>query len=202
MNPKPKIPQYLIDLLSSSEFFETLRRVTNVVGLNLDQEGELYVLICNIFTGKDSSDDFYNNLVDKLEVSREVAQRTIEEVNHEIFQVFRARLQTTTQAQQAQSNASLEKAGNFTIEPTGEAHLDTHAMPIPVKPYAGPTHVEPLVDLLMTTPVANSADKVIKPAHSTGDIPPNLPTGSEPPARTPVVPPRPAGPDPYREPIE
>ena len=89
--------------------------------LNIDQMGELYAEIMDIFGGKRSSKDFVGDITDRLEIDAKSAVKIAQEVNKVIFQVIKSGMQaeSTTNDTQTTNRAtisSIEQAGGFTIE--------------------------------------------------------------------------------------
>ncbi len=176
------IPKQFKDLAESAELYDQSEKVGEKFGLMIDQIGELDAEIRGVLLGLFKPADFPQHLVERLEIKSDVAQKITEEVNKEIFQVIKAKLQAETPPENIHSD--LEKVGGFTIEE--ESAPLHHPEPQP--------HTEPLVDHLLSKPTYVPQEKVqVTPAAPTTLVTPVKPA-------EPVK--KPTGPDLYREPIE
>jgi hypothetical protein len=176
------IPKQFKDLAESAELYDQSEKVGNKFGLMIDQIGELDAEIRGVLLGLFKPTDFPQHLVERLEIKLDVAQQITEEVNKEIFQVIKAKLQAETPVDN--SNADLEKIGDFTIE---EESAPLHQPVVE-------THTEPLVDHLLSRPTYVPQEKV--QAAPVVPVTPVAPVKPVEPVK------KPSGPDLYREPIE
>ncbi|MDE1975522.1 MAG: hypothetical protein KGI49_03380 [Patescibacteria group bacterium] len=186
----------------------------------MDQIGQLIDQVGLVMLGLMPSGEFVNNFSDVASIDRTKATSIAEDINAQIFDKLRSAMRTmqgeiqTESETQSQNKAisSIERAGNFEIEKVGgdvagggggaagetpdvtEKDRDTILSEVE-NPRSGADSgtervmSEPLVDQLLAGPTARPEEKV--------DVTPAKPA-PKPPASTPS---KPAGADPYREPI-
>jgi curved DNA-binding protein CbpA len=211
------IPKEIKDFSESAELFDVSEKIGNQFGLHIDQIGELDSRIRAILRGLASSKSFSDEIKKVLEITPDLASKITEEVNKQVFQVLKTKMQDIEKS----SISDLEKIGNFTIDKPEreeaeekteslktmsdetvtsthrEALLNALENPEPTPQLVLSTkddvHTEPLVDLLMNKPTSIPEERVVKVS----------------PAPTPVTTPKvepvkkvAPGPDPYRETID
>jgi seryl-tRNA synthetase len=211
------IPKEIQEFSESADLFDISEKIGNQFGLHIDQIGELDSRIRAILRGLASSKTFSNEIQKVLEITPDLASKITEEVNKQVFQVLKTKMQDIEKS----SISDLEKIGNFTIEQpekeeaeekteslksmSDETVTSTHReallnalenpepTPQPVMSTGDNIHTEPLVDLLMNKPTSIPEERVVKMS----------------PAPTPVATPKvepvkkvALGPDPYRETID
>lgn len=116
MNPvNTKVPKELIELMSSQTLFDAIENIGNSIPLQLDQSGELYVIICEIITRKISSADFTKNVMRCLEVGADIAEKIRAETNRHIFDVIKSNMQSQS-IQDDSATKTLERIGGFSVE--------------------------------------------------------------------------------------
>jgi hypothetical protein len=228
------IPPEFLQLAQSAELYDQSEKIGEKFGLHIDQIGELDAEIRDVLEGASNSKDFVEHIAERLEIDKGRAIEITEEVNKEVFQAIRSLLQNQTEeensAQQQQSTASFEKAGDLSIEQQGrddnrpgspaptDLEQKDHILDSIENPQPGnekisrkyeQTYVEPMMDHLLSTPAA-------QPMHKSALFSTGLPEDPIQPATPPqpvpkqapetlIQPPAPtkrAGPDPYKEPIE
>ncbi len=216
------------DLIDSSELYDDIESIGNDLDLHIDQVGELYAEIIDILRGINKSADFTKHIQTRLEIDAAKANQILKLVNTKVFDTLRSNMQTTL----TEGNIkSVEQAGNFSIEkesPTSNEPTPANVTPankakilndieFPISgrgtvvgaksgsSYAD-NHTEPLVDQLLSMPTTIKEDKVLinNPVMPTTppktSVPPQV--VPEPPKKLPDLPPKPKGPDLYREPIK
>ena len=177
-----EIPEQMKKLAKDPQLYDVVEKIATKFDLMLDQAGELDAEIRRVLLGMSKAADFPKNIEGLLEIKFDVAQQITEEVNKEIFQVIKAKLQAETPVDT--SNSDLEKVGGFTIE---EESAPLHQPVVE-------THTEPLVDHLLSKPTYVPQEKVqAAPVVPVAPVTPVKPV-------EPVK--KPSGPDLYREPIE
>lgn len=223
------IPDSIKVLADSPEIFDATEKVGKKFGLHIDQIGELDAHIRQVLRGYESSKEFTKNIQQSLEINGDLAKDITSEVNQVIFQTIRAKLQSES-TEQEKTVSPLEKAGNFSVEPSlaspsadgrepesttnnGEVTEEDRAdilsgieNPAPTMPTPADHRAEPLVDHLLSNPASQPEQNV---EHDDAPAPLNIPASPEvsapKPAPAPIPKPAPqprSGPDPYREVIE
>lgn len=185
-------------VVTSPELFDALQHIENVLGLHIDQTGELYVIISDILTRKDTSENFTKNVVDKLNVTNEQATKISKMVDEEIFRVIKNSMREQVDTQNHSATIEhIERVGGFSIEKETAPQVTTvtsqdrdkilqHLEYPPEVPRTRHTeHTEPLVDHLLQNAVASPEHK--QPADA--PIPGNLPiVDTAPTPQAPVTP--------------
>ena len=219
-NTMTTIPDQLKILSDSPEIYKQSQKTGEKFDLHINQVGELDAEIRDILSGESKSTDFVSHIMERLEIDNNLANQIAVDVNSEIFTAIKEQLQsresgiepsaqnasTPQQFRNEQAVIDLEKIGGFTIEKTPEIKADapTESQPVILNNIENPqpaTHtiykpIDPLVDNLLNTPITIPPEKApIKPAVTTAQpqttkIPPQ------------PLPPKKAGPDPYREPVQ
>lgn len=113
-----QIPQ-LVELAKSAELYEMSEKVGQQFSLHIDQIGELDAEIRGIMLGVYKSADFITDIMEKLEIDREFAEKIAGVVNTEIFDVVKSKLKNSSQdkvSSQKEDLSQIEQAGNFEIE--------------------------------------------------------------------------------------
>jgi len=213
------LPQEIKDAIASTDVHDSLKAISTKYGLHIDQQGELVDLVGLVMLGLSPAKDFVSDFSQVTGVNTAVAQKIATEINAQVLDKIRSSMRAFEEKAGEEtppspigasnhnfSNASLERAGNFSIEPempvapsmpqkkinllepdaTEADHAETlHSIENPTlnrqqaAAKSDAEHYEPLVDQLLKGPAAIPLEKItVKP-------PANLPTG-----------------DPYREPIK
>ena len=194
-------PQQLKDLAQSALLYDQSERIGAKFNLHIDQIGELDAEIRGILLGSLKSSNFVADIKEHLEISREIAEQIVDEVNKAVFQTMKASMQSQQSANESKSISSIEKAGGFTVEqekkenhvpdnlPTQENMISSLENPLPGKrttfPKAQETHTDPIIDHLLGTSEAQAEEKIVQ-------TPKLIP-------KAPEMPKKAAGPDPYRD---
>lgn len=201
----------LEELASSEEIFLKAEKIGNKFNLHLDQIGELDRRIKMVIMREAKSADFVKDIMKSLEIDKGIAIQITEEVNTEVFEVIKDKLQ---EAGVNESNMiSIEEAGGFVIErPKIEdepniKHSDSAMILNQLENPSGSTnnsnkieeHVDPLIDHLLSSPSSNNIEEISTQTNKV-EPPVNLPR--EPEEEKPLVneqKPVTKGSDPYRE---
>jgi restriction endonuclease len=222
----------MIKLAQSPMIYDACEKIGNQFGLHIDQIGELDAEIGDTITGQSQSKDFVTNIVKRLEIDRDTAEKIAKMVNEDVFQTIKKEMQAQIQEYEAQTISNLETVGNFTVEQekketengnNGVTPADKEKIisdienPTPsketvVQKESSETFTEPLIDQLLEGGRAQVEEKT---TYNVGaPAPENVPTKQIPdgPAKTvnptqnerpaQAIPAKRTGPDPYREPIE
>ena len=115
----PDIPQQFIDFADSAELYDQVKRVGDRFSLHIDQIGELDAAIADVLYGVDKAQDFSMHIAERLEIDRKAADLITQEVNQQIFEALKQKMQSQTIPEPLASVtiSPLERAGNFSIEP-------------------------------------------------------------------------------------
>lgn len=202
------------EAITSADLPEKFNLISKKFNLRIDQSGVLQSQTTLVMLGLENSTDFIKNLMENAEMTKELAVAITTEVNTQIFSGIRSYLremETVGEEKIADTNADIEKAGNFSVE------KDQSAASLPAQPAeninktdllnsienpdsqsnlpinmvnslpATATSVQPspLVDHLMSTPIATPHEIIEKKIPSSPPVPASRPSS-----------------DPYREPIE
>ncbi len=203
-----EIPEQIKKVALSIEFGEKIKAVGDSFGLHVDQIGELAAEIRDILFGIKKSANFTSDIVDRLEINKDLANDIAAKINSEIFKSIKSDLQNQNSNGQHGAISSLEQIGNFTMEPVPDAQnhvieqverpeevIDGIENPVPSKPQSMniPTkpevHTDLLVDHLLSGPVV----AVEKKTEQKVPLAPKAPVQQVK---------KQNGPDSYREPIE
>ncbi|MEI8248943.1 MAG: hypothetical protein WCG07_00395 [Candidatus Taylorbacteria bacterium] len=211
------LPNEIKGAITASDLPEKIKKIAADNNLLLDQVSDLQNEILFVLLGIEPSSDFVGNVSKELSVNNLKALAIAKQVNATIFDAIREKLRemeerlvtddAPEETQNSKGISDLEKLGGFTIEkPIVEPKIDvtradrpailngvenpTPVTPVIPRPYKP---IDPLIDHLLTSPVTSAEQKVeIKPLSKP------QPAISTPPVTTP---PKPSGPDSYREPI-
>lgn len=175
------IPEEYKKIIDSPETTQKITDLGKKHGLLINQIGELVDIIVLIILGLESSADFIKNVMKRLEISRSLAEEITKDINQEIFSDIKLLLRQK-EDESIKNNestvSSIEKAGDFNIvqapdnlpvEPVNVTSadrgkiLDNLENP-PKNPYHNFT--EPLVDYLLSNPVAETETKVSPNSNS------------------------------------
>jgi len=212
-----KLPTEIQVALSSVEVSAAMEDISKKNGLLLDQESIMFDITTDVLLGLMPSKEFVKNFSREAKVSNEVATAVAKDINTQIFdslrssmQAVEARVKANQPAEMTTKNdiGAVEQAGGFTVEKAPpstndsisdatpevsendkDSILDSIENPTPASPKKQETLTEPLMDHLLANPMASVEEKKTAPA------PANLPTAAS-------APKKPAGPDPYKEPIQ
>ncbi len=235
-NQFEKLPAELQAAVTSPEIHDKIEAIGKRHNLMIDQMGELVDEIGLILLGLEKSSDFVSHASQKLNISSKAALLLAKDINSEVFDSIKDLLrkveaeipaeESETQENREQTVASIEHAGNFSIEkddsvetngngvtsadrakilndlenPPARAGATTSNFSVPIVSGSKSTsgsgtapenYTEPLVDYLLSNPIAQSEKKVIVETKDTvpqAKIAPAMP-----------VAPKKQGPDPYRE---
>ena len=164
------IPAQIKELAYEPEIYEKTSAVAKKFDLHIDQLGELDAEIIGIFIGSFKSNDFIDHIVERLEIDRGTAVKIAEEVNKEIFQVIKAKLQADSieadKKAKTEAIGSIEKAGDFTIIP--------HEIPkeIPLSPKSNnPINILSTIEDKTSEPLV---PKPVAPSTDTKETPKTL----------------------------
>ena len=184
-------------VMTSVEITEAIKAIGDKYSLKLDQESVLFDHTAYVMLGLMPSKDFVKEFAHDAEVDEKTAYSVAEDINKEIFDKMRTTMRQVEESVEtadstaetpvvspANTNADLEKIGDFTIE---EENAPLH-QPITE------THTEPLVDHLLSKPTYVPQEKV--QAAPVAPVTPVAPVKPVEPVK------KPSGPDLYREPIE
>lgn len=219
-------------LAGSPEIFVACEKIGREFDLHIDQVGELDAQIRQILLGNAQSKEFAKDIQEYLEIDAAVAEKIVEKVNQDVFQVIKDKLKGGDPAV-SHDNSPLEQAGGFSIEPTGEngdgdrkegmkEGLDMSSAsvrpvdrekilasvenPIPTKGVPMrkelEMYAEPLVDSLLANPTGNVEKKIVQAPENLPIIEEKSPPRASLPAEKPAVMKKPSGPDLYREPVK
>jgi hypothetical protein len=178
---KISVQEYVDSLLKSGELYDAAERVANKFGLHVDQLGEIAAQIEEVLRGRAKSSEFTKDIQKYLDIDESLANQITLEVNKEVFEAIKDKFKFSVPDQSSTSDIS--RLGGFTIDNSGDTEnnagneqsresatvntvaeaLDGIENPPPAKKTIvnkGPEHVDPLVDHLLTTPVAMPAKKV------------------------------------------
>lgn len=198
------LPQDLKEAIDSVEIGNLIAEIGNNNGLLLDKTAELMDQTALVMLGIITSKEFEKNLVKKLQIDDRIATSIASEINDKVFGKIRSSLQKiqsetpeqteseiTPPPQNPQpqtiptpptppiSHASLEQAGQFTIENHTAPASDEHKIEINKEDVL--KHIEdhvPMVDHLLTTHVSAPEQmevkkvEVVKTATPTPPAPP------------------------------
>jgi hypothetical protein len=181
-------------LADSVELYDQSEAIGAKFGLHIDQVGELDAEIRDVLNGVSASSDFSKHIIERLEIDRKLADQIVAEVNTAVFGALREQMQSSSISNEEKTTiSSLERAGNFNIEPTmgqngngvGDGKQDgnwkdvTHAdrdailagVEDPKNDGADTQNgdAEPLVDYLLQNPIGQREHKVLD------HVPDNLP---------------------------
>lgn len=172
-----KVPEEIKKLFFSVETAEIIHGIGERNGLMLDQISDLIEEVGLTIIGLKSSGAFIENITKKLNVKRSTATKIAEEINRDILSIIKKEIQDTenkegsekpTQTEQPKTNptpeiASVEKAGDFTIEKHGELpRFEKDATPIPSLSQTN-NHTDIIVDHLLSKPNSQPEERVVKP---------------------------------------
>ncbi|MFA6432523.1 MAG: hypothetical protein WCV82_01765 [Candidatus Paceibacterota bacterium] len=219
-----QLPREIQNALTSTEIASKTKAISVKYALKLDQQSALFDLISYTMLGLASSKDFIKNLAKEAELTESVCVKIAEDVNSDIFSSIRSHMQEKDVVEPIQpikkvDNASLEAAGNFSIEPTigGNGHDTTaeamtegekrellagietpqtlirRTTPEAVAPAPEIIHREPLVDQLLKGSASIPEEKIVRKVSESLNTPPA--SKVEPPNNLPTN-------DRYREPIQ
>lgn len=206
----------------TSEIYKKTENIRGKFGLHIDQLGELDAEILDVFNGYSKSKDFVDHIQNRLEIDHKTATDIAVDVNKEIFESLRQNMIQQGGRDNA-DNSSLEAAGGFTIEPTGQPNSHDDDMievvtekdkekllagienPPPIKETISvreamkpdPIRSEPLVDQLLKGSSSIPVEKITRKVEAETDNSPmpQAHTASTPPKNLPTN-------DSYREPIQ
>lgn len=121
-----KLPAELQAAVTSPEIQEKIEVIGKKHNLMIDQMGELVDEIGLILLGLEKSSDFVNHASQKLNISSKAALLLAKDINSEVFDSIKDSLrkveaeipveESETQENHDQTVASIENAGNFSIE--------------------------------------------------------------------------------------
>ena len=193
-----ELPQEIRDVLTSDGVLESIKSIAKKNNLVIDEIGDLVDQVVLILLGFAKSSTFPEDLTKRIPIDIEQAKTIAVELNESVFAPIRNKMMEPKEDVKPPEKApkpvsSLEKVGNFTIEPDAR----DQKMPQNKPSIATPQPVNRLVDQLMSAPAAIPEEKIAKtawqPISTTPPVvetmvptpPPNLPTS-----------------DSYREPIK
>jgi hypothetical protein len=188
MNTNQMIPNKFLELARSSEIYTASEKIGELFGLHIDQVGELDAEIRDILCGVAKSSNFTSDIMKRLDIDRELAQKIMVEVNKEVFDTIKDKLMaenkdgSATQTTNAndfgnKTKENLEKMGNFSLEQHTEDSIsdennienkdrlvDGIENPVPgyekIYKNNSSSNTEPLIDHLLTTPIIQKEKKV------------------------------------------
>lgn len=134
------LPEEIKKLVLSPEIGEQIKALGDRHSLHIDQIGELASETRMVLIGMSPSKDFIPRIIDRLEISEEIANALVTEINELIFSRIREALQKVqdnrahedAQSQSSSNNAfisKVEQAGGFTIEQQPQTLESTADMP-------------------------------------------------------------------------
>ncbi len=142
------IPQQILELARSSEIYTASEKIGDLFGLHIDQVGELDAEIRDILCGIAKSSNFTTDIMKRLDIDRELAQKIMVEVNKQVFDTIKDKLmaenksgetnaENTRNINTGTNNSGLnnktveniEKYGNFSLEKEeSDTDIDTKAL--------------------------------------------------------------------------
>lgn len=199
-------------LADSVELYDQVELIGSKFGLHIDQIGELDAEIRDILNGVSESSDFTKHIIERLEIDRSLADKIVLETNKAIFETLKKQIQNQASPSELPvpsptatpaTNTTLERVGNFSIEPTigegsdGSTGPGTHWKEVTAadrnKILAGvedpgklggtssssrseESHAEPIVDYLLQNSVGQrERTDVVSHTHASAAPPTNLP---------------------------
>jgi len=184
-----QLPEEIQMAMTSTDVTKLIKKIGDRHGLRIDQESILYDLTSYVMLGLIPSKEFVKTLSKEAGVEELTSKKIAEDINMEVLSQIKSGIQAT---QTAQSNdvtsehsnatdiASIERAGGFSIERGGLENAPAYP----------DNHTDPLADHLLSKPVATTEQKTTFQMPDKAIPPPTA-------AQT-----KPAGPDPYREPVQ
>lgn len=186
-NRYQQLPADIKEAIRSNDLAGKFSAIAEKHGLHIDQNGALQTETLLVMLGLEPTVDYVNNIQRNLDVSRNEALSIAEDVNNEILNSIKNSLRTMQEGGETEempvetiptppanlpiapavpNNASLEKAGQFTVEKNPlsaspqykEDNIDKEALlkSIEDKPELPAT---PMIDHLLTTHV-NTPEKI------------------------------------------
>jgi hypothetical protein len=143
-NQNTQIPEEYLKVANSPQIYEACQKIGEKFNLMIDQVGELDAEISDVLLGSSQSKDFVSNIIRRLEIGQDVAEKITAEVNGGIMQVLRDQLKHAPTNLPSQ-HADIEAAGGFTIEPP-------HPSTIP-QPAEAPVHTPEQIISSIENPV-------------------------------------------------
>lgn len=211
-----QLPEEIQTALTSVEIAQAIKDISKKNGLRIDQESVLFDQTSYVLLGLMPSKDFVPEFMKETGVSNEAATAIGKDVNEKVFTQIKSLIresQDTASSDETEPRglSSLERVGNFTIEKepsemkgdvveSQTALIDGIENPKPTpprpsekKPVDIETHVDPIVDHLLASPVVTTETKIVQKEAVPAPTPVTRPM-----VTTPVKP----STDSYREPIE
>ncbi|MEI8327879.1 MAG: hypothetical protein WCG02_01970 [Candidatus Taylorbacteria bacterium] len=228
-----KLPFDVQQVLISTKVTGDIRSIANNNGLLLDQASALFNIVSYTLLGLIPANGFADALIKETGLDRKIAENVVNEINEKVLADIRTSMrkdsteQTNEETVPLQNTSSIEKAGNFTIEPqkVHDESVDVTSadkarilseienpptsifpekivsVPVPEEKFT-----EPLVDQLLTGTTSSGERKVF--INIINAAPSKLPTDTSAAPTTettpstslpPDAPVTPKGPDLYRE---
>jgi hypothetical protein len=192
-----KLPAEVQKAVTSASMHDAIVMIAKNHSLHIDQEGELVDLVGLIMLGLSPSKDFVRNFSGSTGVDTATASAIATEINKEIFDKIRSSMRAIEEDvggipdEKPKTLSDLERIGGFDMEQSTDSSVDQGSGNMESKQdildsIENPTpanYTEPLIDHLLSGPVVTIEQK-------TQAIPKPVPQ-----------PPKPKGPDLYREPV-
>lgn len=162
------IPEQFKLYANSPDLYDQCETIGEKFNLHIDQIGELDAEIRDILDGVSKPEDFLRAVKERLEVDEKTANNIIQEVNTQVFDFLRKKIQSQNLADD-QSVSSLERVGGFEVE---KPEVDTEngvTSADKASILAGVENPQPSVPVMQ--------DSAPTHIHSV-DAPTNLPTGT------------------------
>lgn len=211
-----QLPKEIQDLITSPLIYEKIEKIGEKYNLNLDQIGELDAETRAVLAGYAKSENYAKDIADRLEISRDTAEKIATEAGTEIFTNLRTAMReaqekkdaaveaqstATTQSTQNKTLAEFEREGNLNLEKEPET-LDN-----PINITKGEGNADLIINQIENPETASAIPTNILDHMLAGPI--SQPTKVEtikapmptPRPTTPVPKTRPYSTDPYREPL-
>jgi hypothetical protein len=218
-----EIPPQINELIESKDFSDQIVALGESLGLNIDQIGELCAAVNSVLLGLIPSRTFTKTVKNKLEINDELTERVINELNIKVFSKLKTEMRAIFADNSTQIEATVDQKKNIdkenilngienptsstTANPPINLLFEEYPLVIPgqksesSKPTipvtsAAITSTKPipslnLMDRMMSSPVSTKTETVEKKIDEAQKAQP-----------MPSKPKTPAGPDPYREPLE
>ncbi|OHA24654.1 MAG: hypothetical protein A3B11_00535 [Candidatus Taylorbacteria bacterium RIFCSPLOWO2_01_FULL_44_26] len=190
-----KVPPEIKNAFFSVNTALQIQKIGERYGLLLDQIDDLVQETGLTMIGLKPATEFVNRISKELRIDGKTARKIADSINDEVLASIRKQARETSEKNQIQEEsqakdlkeksniADLERAGDFTIEKEGDEEKSDSAIKRDNYGYT-----EPLVDHLLSTPVAEPQQKIVR--YEDGKL------ITMPPIQVKT------GPDPYKEPIE
>jgi len=111
-------PKNINILANSKKIYDSVEKIGDKFGLHIDQMGELDAEIRCILLQIHKSSDFVDNICQRLEIERDLAEKVAEEVNKDIFEAIKSEMKSETEIDQPNRKndiSALERIGDFKI---------------------------------------------------------------------------------------